>query len=481
MPAGPRVLLSIPNTLSTRNLLRTGVLDRLQAVAERIVIVAPFADEPWFREEFVQGNVVAMPMGRYRPGAVERRLFSALYNLYLAGPTPRSLQLFLDRWADNHPALGGLRRTLTRRILPPMRRIVPVLESLFSRYGEVADYRQLIDREKPDVAVFSRLFFCDEIPLMRAAVQSGVPTVGAVASWDNLTTKGPLLPRMDHLLVWNNLLKDEAIRYHGYGPESIIVTGAPHHDVVFNNRSHFVDRPTFCAPLRLDPSKKLITYAGEDPVIAPDAPRYVEEIADMVRNNRFSTACQLLVRPHPQDDLARYDRVKQLPGVVFDLPGNASDKYWMDMSRRDLDHLCETLLHSDVVVNVTSTMVVDAAFFDTPSVCIGYGYSHVKTHFNSPMRFFEMDHFQYVMDDGATRIVGDCDGLREGIDRYLIDPGLDRDGRARIAARIAHYADGRSGLRTADAILRVSRAAASRQATAEARSTAGTAAHGDAT
>jgi len=473
-----KILLSIPNTLSTRNLLRTEVFEELRAHAERIVIVAPFADETSFRDEFVGGNVSAHRMARYAPGFGERRLFSALYNLYLAGPTPQSLQLFLDRWADNHPSLGWLRVWLTRRVLPAFRGLTPQLERLFVAYGDTADYRDLIKAERPDVAVFSRLFFCDEIPLMRAVAQARVPSIGAVASWDNLTTKGPLLPRMDQLLVWNDLLKDEAIRFHAYPPENVVVTGAPHHDIVFADRRQFASRSEFFARLKLDPEKKLILYAGEDPVIAPDAPAYVEEIAGWVRRNELSAPCQLLVRPHPQDDLGRYDRIRQLPGVVFDLPGKPSDKYWMDMSRRDLVHLCETLMHSDVIAHVTSTIAVDASFFDTPSICIGYGYSHPKTHFNSPLRFYEMDHFKHVIDDRATRVVASPAELRAAMDGYLTDPALDREGRARIARRIAHFSDGRSGHRTAEAILRGWRSSAVAPASGEARNTAETVVHG---
>jgi hypothetical protein len=159
------------------------------------------------------------------------------------------------------------------------------------------------------------------------------------------------------------------------------------------------------------------------------------------------------------------------------LPGKPSDKYWMDMDRRDLVHLCETLMHSDVIANVTSTIVVDAAFFDTPSVCIGYGYTQPKTHFNSPMRFFEMDHFRYVIEDGATRVVESPDELRACIDRYLADPALDREGRARIARRIAQFTDGQSSRRIAAAILKAATTAGLQRARGEERSTAGTAVH----
>ncbi len=463
------ILLSIPNTLSTRNLLRSDVLPRLKAAVDKVVIVAPFADEPEFRREFVRDNVVAVRMPPYRPGWIERRLFSVLYNLYLSGPGPRSLQLFLDRWADNHRWLGPFRRFVTRHVLPLARPATSLFERMFLRIGagDVPEYESLIARGRPSVAVFSRLFFCDEIPLMRAAVRAGIHTMGVVASWDNLTTKGPLLPRLDQLVVWNDLMRDEARRYHHYGAQDVVVTGAPHHDTIFSDRQQLADRATFFGRFGLDPSKKLITYAGEDPIIAPDAPIYAEQIERAIRERRLSQPAQLLVRPHPQDDPRRWDRVRQLPGVCFDLPGRQTE-HWMDMSREDLRRLYETMWHSDVIVNVTSTIVLDAAFFDTPTICVGYGYSHAKTYYNSPMRFFEMDHYRYILDAGATRVVASESELLGAIDEYLTDPSKELAGRRRIVREICQFEDGRSAERTAGAII-----AAARLATraAEARST----------
>ena len=424
---GPVVLLSIPNTLSTRNLLRTGVLARLKAAAERVVIVAPFADDPAFRAEFVRDNVTAYPMPKYRAGKREDLLFRILFNLYLAGDTS-------------------------------------------------AAYLEMLSRERPDAAVFSRLFFCDEIPLMRAARQLGIATVGAVASWDNLTNKGPLLPRLERLLVWNDLLRNEATRLHSYAAEAVSVTGAPHHDMLFSQRHEFIDRASFFAKLGLDPAKRLITYAGEDPIIAPDAPHYVREIHRWVAGNELAVPCQLLVRPHPQDDLSRYDEVRKLPGVFFDLPGRLLPGQWMDMHRDDLKHLYETLMHSDVMINVSSTIVVDAAFFDTPSVCIGYGYTHPGTYFNHPMRFFEMDHYRYVIDAGATVVVQSPEALRAAIDRYLLDRSLESAGRQGIARLIAGFDDGRSAERTAEAIMAAARAGARQGPGGERRTTAETSA-----
>jgi CDP-glycerol glycerophosphotransferase (TagB/SpsB family) len=447
-----RVLLSIPNTLSTRNLLRTDVLPLVREATDRVVLVAPFADEPAFQSEFLDERVVGFPMSAYHPDRVERALRSVIYNLYLAGPVPDSLQLFLNRWAENHPRLGRFRPAVTRTVLPAVRGLLPALHRLFVATGDAGSYGALLRRERPDVAVFTRLFFSDEIPLMRAAARAGIPTVGVVASWDNLTTKGPLLPRLDRLVVWNDLMRDEAVRYHGYRPEQITVTGAPHHDLVFSGREQVTTRAEFFARLGLDPAKRLITYAGEDPIIAPDAPQYVEVLHKFLREGRLGDG-QLLVRPHPQDDPRRFDRFRGRPGVVVDLPGRPSEAHWMDMSRRDLVHLYATMRWSDVVVNVTSTIVLDAAFFDTPTVCIGFSYSAPATFYQSPLRFFEMDHFRYVMRAGATTLVTSETELLDAVNGCLADRARRAAGRRRIVDELAQFRDGASGRRVADAIM----------------------------
>src|SRR5204862_142099 len=83
-------------------------------------------------------------------------------------------------------------------------------------------------------------------PLMRAAARAGVSTIGAVASWDNLTNKGPLVPRLDRLIVWNELMQAEAVRFHGYSAADVVVTGAAHHDLVFSGTGLRTDRAGFC-------------------------------------------------------------------------------------------------------------------------------------------------------------------------------------------------------------------------------------------
>jgi len=106
---------------------------------------------------------------------------------------------------------------------------------------------------------------------------------------------------------------------------------------------------------------------------------------------------------------------------------------------------------------VTSTIVVDAAFVDTPSICIAYGDSYPATFYNSPLRFFEMNHYRYIMDAKATRVVNSEQELCDALNMYLADRSIDADGRRRLSRQIAQFDDGRSSERVASAIIAAAR------------------------
>ncbi|MGE3189958.1 MAG: hypothetical protein AB7N90_09775, partial [Vicinamibacterales bacterium] len=289
----PRILLSIPNTLSTRNLLRSDVLPRLEAAAERIVIVTPFDRDPAFQREFARGNVVLRPMARYRPSRGEDVLMRAAYNLHVATSAPHSLRLLLERWGERHPWLAPFRKAAIYGVLSRMGRLVPLVDRGFLAAGGETGYEALLAEERPTLAVFTRLFYCDEIPLMKAAVRAGLPTVGVVASWDNLTTKGPLMPPLDTLVVWNDLMQREAAAYHGYPPARVAVTGAPQHDVLYGGPPPTRTREQLFADLGLDPARRLLVYAGEDQILAPDAPLHIERVAGWIAEGRLAEPCQV--------------------------------------------------------------------------------------------------------------------------------------------------------------------------------------------
>jgi len=85
---------------------------------------------------------------------------------------------------------------------------------------------------RPDV-LFTATSIHDgtEVELVKAAQAIGVPVIAFAGSWDNLTSKGMFYVMPDHLLVWGEENREQAITHHGFRPEQITVTGAPHFDV----------------------------------------------------------------------------------------------------------------------------------------------------------------------------------------------------------------------------------------------------------
>jgi len=46
-------------------------------------------------------------------------------------------------------------------------------------------------------------------------------------SWDNFTNKLIPVRRADRLVVWNDIMKQQAVDLHGYTPDQIRVSGPP--------------------------------------------------------------------------------------------------------------------------------------------------------------------------------------------------------------------------------------------------------------
>ncbi len=77
-------------------------------------------------------------------------------------------------------------------------------------------------------------------------------------SWDNFTNKLIPVRRVDRLVVWNTIMKDQAVALHGYQPR-----GHSHrrHAAVgpYFQDDVIVPREEFCRRIGADPAQKLIT------------------------------------------------------------------------------------------------------------------------------------------------------------------------------------------------------------------------------
>ena len=435
-----------------RDLVRSGVLARLLRAGVRCVVVSPAYADDRFRLELEGIGAIVEPMLPYRMGAVEgfgvasRR--SVLAHRDHVGSlktiiAPRKLSdwprhLLLRAIAHGPGRMIGFRRWLERLEFDAVR-LIPSYLDLLDKYQVSA-----IVTGSPGYNPLER-------PLLKAARIQNIPILCAVSSWDNLTGKGAMLVIPDELLVWNPIMQEEAIRYHGLPRDRVTIVGVPQFDRYVDSNL-VLPRTQFARSLGFKPEQRLITYATSPQTISDQSVHFINVLLKGVQAQRWGDSI-LLVRVHQRDTRELYDQLKGQPRVLVDLSGRTSEHMDWDPNEADLVRLASTMAHSDVVINIASTITIDAACFDTPSINIYYDGPVKKKYVDSTRRYYDYVHYHRLVTSGGVALVRSDEELLKAVDRYLGDRELDSAGRRRIVDQIAWRLDGQASYRIAGRLL----------------------------
>jgi hypothetical protein len=277
-----------------------------------------------------------------------------------------------------------------------------------------------------------------------------------IPSWDNITTKPRMVINYDGYLVWSEQGKRELLEYY---PESrnrpIRVVGAPQFDVFFQER-FFEPREAFCARHGLRPDRPIILYAIGSPHFIRGEHFGALFLAERVCAGDLGDV-QMLVRPHPTKDNAelvrQFEPFKARVVVQTVARAGTHIKERSQTDQQVLDWV-STFRHAAVVVNLSSTVSIDAAICDKPVVNLDY-----DPEPGQPNQALIKDvnhlwsHFKPVAESGGLRLAGDGEEMVAAVRAYLADPGLDREKRRWMAEYVCGHVDGKCGERVANAIL----------------------------
>src|SRR5690606_32252148 len=97
-----------------------------------------------------------------------------------------------------------------------------------------------------------------------------------------------------------------------------------------------------------------------------------------------------------------------LPGVALDYYGSSPSQNVLSkwVPRDDnTTHLARTMKYSDVVINIASTITIDAACFDTPVINIAYDMKQDEREYTgSVARYYNYTHYNHVVRVGAAAL-----------------------------------------------------------------------------
>ena len=451
MPDG--VWLVLPDQLSTRLFFDSGVVERLAAeLGDRLALVFLLSDEEARAWRTRSEGMRVLDTAELLPTQVaplERALRRA--DRFLdrhAGYYPLAIRLnyrhgfHLERMAPGHqnwmldsarvgrlPRRSFVDRALERWHFSPRRHVPSALVArLRAECGTL-----VLSNVQPQTAV----------PFLIGARRLRRPIVAHVASWDHTVGKGVIASFCQTYIVQNGAMRDDLERYHGIGPDRVVVTGWPQTDVYHRQRTRD-EYETLLGSFGLDPSRPVVVVMGNTPTNAPYEGRFVERLLtwwEGAGRGRFS----LLFRPHPRDREWR---------ERFAAAEALSDVHVQEPSFTDFEQLATVLQHCDCVVANAGTILLEALVNDRPAVCVLYDEGGPPGE-SWALKNVLGEHYRELAASAAFYRAERFQDVADGIERALAYPHELAEERRRIAHEVVGDVDGRAAERVAETIVHV--------------------------
>lgn len=299
----------------------------------------------------------------------------------------------------------------------------------------------------------------------REAQRNHLPVISSITNYDNLLSKGfrGFLPNV--LCVWSQKMKKQAVDLLKIPEKSIVITGPTAFDRYFMPITE--SREDFLTRRGLDAKKKTIFYAGHTSIVTYFD--FLELVINLSRPGGILADCNLIIRPYPHQKVTAWSGMKffreaisQLPNVYISDPFERSSDLFERMTGESIDvstdELHGILKYSDLMINYFSTLGLEAAICDLPTIHIGYD---KFTYQISPMAWSTTgarnSHNQDIQRRAASRVVVSDKELTDALEAYLSDHNLHKEERLEYALSECEYLDGQATRRLAEAVASASK------------------------
>ncbi|MGM0932672.1 MAG: UDP-glycosyltransferase [Bacteroidota bacterium] len=259
--------------------------------------------------------------------------------------------------------------------------------------------RTILEKEKPDLVFCTNQRPVNAVAPLTAAQDLGIPTASFIFSWDNLP-KATMVVETDHYFVWSEYMKEELLNYYPQiKKEQVLITGSPQFEPHFD-LSLRKSREKFFKEHGLEVSRNYICFSGDDITTSPDDPQYLNDTAEAIEKlNAKGYKLGIIFRRCPVDYSNRYDKVleKYKDLIVPIVPKwEKTGENWNTVlpTKEDLSLQINTILHSEVVVNVGSSMVFDFAIFGKPCLYLNYEVADKDQADWTPEKVYKFVHFR---------------------------------------------------------------------------------------
>lgn len=457
---------------SARNFFDTEVLPTLAAADVQLVVLVPdvlsgqieqqlqpfgVITESFQRDQCIDYRRSYRPVGQHILDYLRRSGWSNRCNL---GATRNFQRLEKSRASPKWGALLSLVEPLVE-LMRRSRFLRQLLVRQQTRWFTSNIYGDLFEKYRPHLVVSDTPGWFYDQYLLREAKRFGATTAAVVFGWDNPSTYGLLGAPVDFISCWSAVQKDELVQGSDCDPSRVHVAGIPLYDG-YIQKKWVIPRKEYFLRRGLDLDRKLLAYACTFVSYSPNI-QNIESLVKLVASDDLVEPCQLLIRLHPshqqrksghrEEREAIYDLAKTHKHVHVVEP--LVDDEAIAYSHEDLDDIASMLSHCAVFFSIFSTMVVEAALHDKPTIamCIDSTRGWPGRYW---LRLSEITgwptHSRFV-NSGAGVVIYQPQELKEAVNAYLANGALHSEQRREFAVRECTYVDGSAGRRTGDYLL----------------------------
>ncbi|MGW1455065.1 UDP-glycosyltransferase [Salegentibacter agarivorans] len=287
--------------------------------------------------------------------------------------------------------------------------------------------KAVLEREKPALVFCTNQRPVNAIGPLTAAQDLGILTATFIFSWDNLP-KATMVVDTDYYFVWSDHMKQELLKYYPHiKTDQVFITGSPQFESHFH-QSLRQSREEFFKEHSLELCRKYICFSGDDVTTSPDDPQYLDDVAEAVRNlNSNGHRLGIIFRRCPVDFSERYNFVlEKYKDLIAPI-----DPFWKKYgenwntilpTKKDLKLQVNTILHTEAVVNVGSSMVFDFAAYGKPCLYINYEVPKKNRQDWSTEKIYNFVHFRSMPTGEEVYWLNSKEEISEKLDQALQNP-----------------------------------------------------------
>lgn len=464
-PSRKTVFIVISRSFLTRNILRSGTLEHLKKRGYRIVVFFQANGiPPHLTEEFEDGQVLlhgftVVPHWLHRRVNILKRYLldtriSKLIVRYemrervklpsgrITSPPPPPLEVIIRL---------ALIKTLSR--LPFVRRLFRIIERrAFPQYN--ANVSEYFARYEPAVVLSTSLISGFDVLFLKEASRRSIPTISMPKGWDNVTKEYyPFLP--DWFASPNEITSDLAVTLQDMPRNRVRTVGLPQFDWYARPEIR-KSREEHLRAKGLDPSRKTVFFGSEGAWSQNDW-RIAEMLYEWITKDVFGVPAQLFVRPHYSDVQShKFENLRGKPLVFVDDYPKVEflvDKW--DPTIADTIDFTNSILHADVVINIASSLALDAACADRPIILVGFGCEFAGEKDVTVPKLYGSDHMRWLEEAEGTDRADSPEELKKVVTRALANPAWRAEGRERLRTGLCYRVDGKSSERLANLVSEV--------------------------